>query len=333
MESTGERAEPASSLESAGDGRAAVWQRGVPVAATGLGLLIAFAGILAAPEDISVGAATQRVSVALPQWFGAAALASLLLAGAIFTAIVMPRPRRRRKKGDDDLEIYHEPRRVPPLLGAALILLALAPGVVLVAMLFWFGQENALAPQPGATVPSFIPFVQPPVAATSPPQFAHKPASPVTTALLVAVAGLVGFGALAFVAWLALADRWLRRLPLDDLYRAEVAQAVDASLEDLTLEKDARTAILKIYRNLERVLAGMAIPRRPWQTPTEFIRAALGKLPLSPQLAAELTRLFEVARFSNHPVGADERNRAWQSLLTIRMQLNRPGSPSDGRIP
>ena len=53
----------------------------------------------------------------------------------------------------------------------------------------------------------------------------------------------------------------------------------------------------------------------------EFMRAVLGKMPV-PRLAVhKLTDLFERARFSQHPIGAEERDTAWQSLLEIRTAL------------
>ena len=102
-----------------------------------------------------------------------------------------------------------------------------------------------------------------------------------------------------------------------------LAAAVEDSLEDLRREPDARAAIMKIYRNFERVLAAAALPRRPWQTPVEFMAAVLGKAPLPPDPIRRLTGLFELARFSRHPVGAAERESAWRSLIEIRAALER----------
>ncbi len=71
------------------------------------------------------------------------------------------------------------------------------------------------------------------------------------------------------------------------------------------------------------------MPRRPWQTPTEFMRAVLSKLPLPPAPVRSLTGLFEIARFSRHPVGEAERDRAWRSLTEIRATLDTPTEPHD----
>jgi hypothetical protein len=148
--------------------------------------------------------------------------------------------------------------------------------------------------------------------------------------LIGAVALLIGFGSLAFVLWLRFGDR-VPRLPADfaPIHRP-LAAAVETSLDDLRREPDARLAIVRIYQNFERALAGAAFPRRPWETPLEFMRAALGRLPLPAAATRSLTRLFEIARFSRHPIGGAERERAWQSLVEIRNALDRQRREADG---
>jgi len=304
-----------------------------PIIATVVGLVFALAGVLAAPEEGPADPLAQRVAVALPDWLVVAAFGSVLLAGAVLIALAFPRPRRRRKKGEDDYEMYLEPRRVSPLLGIALILLAVSPAVALTGLLFWLGRENVAAPPgPGAISPHHGPLVPAPLAPALRPAGEGAMASPVTTGLVGAVAVLAAFAALGFVWWLAFGDRWMRRQPFDDRYRGQVAQAVEASLGDLASEPDARLAIRKIYQNFERVLAGAEVRRRPWQTPAEFARAALARLPLPRQLVEELTRLFEIARFSTHPLGASERERAWQSLTAIRSEMEAARERPDAHV-
>jgi len=318
---------------SAPPGPGDTWPARGPIAATVLGLVLALAGVLAAPEEGPADALAQRVTVDLPDWLVVAAVGSVLLAGAVLIALALPRPRRRRKKGEDDYEMYHEPRRVSPLLGIALILLALTPTVALTGLLLWLGHENAAAPPERGAVIAHHGQLAPPLAAPAPHAAGEAtPASPLTTGLVGAVAVLAAFATLGFVWWLAFGDRWMRRQPLDDRYRAQIAQAVEASLEDLASEPDARVAIQKTYRNFERIMAGAEVRRRPWQTPTEFARAALGRLPLPRQLVEDLTRLFEIARFSTHPLGVDERERAWQSLTDIRSEIEVARERPEARV-
>lgn len=307
---------------------------GLPVAATVLGLVLALAGVLATPEGSPVDDLAHRVTVALPGWLIVAAFGSVLLAGAIFVGFALPRPRPRRKKGEDDHEMYQEPRRVPLLLGIAMLLLALAPAAVLTGLLFWLGQENVAVPLERGAVIAHQGQVVPPLAVHA-PRSGEKPvpASPLTTALVGAAAVLAASAGLTVIWWLAFSGRWMRRQPFDERYRAQVVQAVDASLEDLASEPDARVAIRKIYRNFERVLAAAEVRRRPWQTPAEFARAVLARLSLPRQLVEELTHLFEIARFSTHPLGAGERERAWQSLTGIRSEIEAASNRPDAHVP
>ncbi len=102
----------------------------------------------------------------------------------------------------------------------------------------------------------------------------------------------------------------------------EIAAAAAETIDDLTRPGgDAREAIIRCYARFERSLALAETKRAPWQTPMEFMRTALGALPLAPADVASLTRLFEIARFSRHPLGEDERDRAWDALVSIRKSL------------
>jgi len=104
--------------------------------------------------------------------------------------------------------------------------------------------------------------------------------------------------------------------------RHPLVAAVDESLDDLGGEVDARLAIIRCYRRFELVLASSRFPRAPWQTPLEFMREALARLPL-PSIAVErLTRLFERARFSNEVLSRSDRDVALRSLVEIRQRLD-----------
>lgn len=63
------------------------------------------------------------------------------------------------------------------------------------------------------------------------------------------------------------------------------------------------------------------------------MRTVLGKLPLPADTVARLTSLFEIARFSQHPVGPAERENAWRSLAEIRAALDRGKERPDAAPP
>jgi hypothetical protein len=139
---------------------------------------------------------------------------------------------------------------------------------------------------------------------------------------------LAGLATLAMAVLLLFAERiarwWERRS------RAEsdepLGEAVQEGLDDLASEPDARVAIIKCYRRFERVAARARVPRAPWQTPEEFMRETLRRLVLPHRAVDRLTRLFEVARFSVHPLGSSERDSARACLEEIRSELEHEGA-------
>ena len=148
-------------------------------------------------------------------------------------------------------------------------------------------------------------------------------ALPVVGTVMALVIFAAALASLALVVWLVIGERlreWLagRAAPAGD----PLAGAVEESLGDLRLEPDVRLAILRCYRRFELVLARSRMPRLPWQTATEFMTAALGRLPLPADAVRQLTRLFELARFSAEPLGSADRDVAWDALQRIRASLD-----------
>jgi|SRR5438067_50570 len=277
-----------------------------------IGFVLAAAGALSPPEGASAVGVATRIWVPLPGWLGYGTAAAVCLASLSFIAMALG-ARRRHKNEDDDFDKAQEPEKTPILFKVLLILLGLVPGLVIAGATYWARQSSDLR----------IPVASAGFDASGLAEKAPSlPASLVTTGLIEALAWLIGLGSLAVVFWLCFGDR-LRRKPtvLGNEASEQLTAAVEEGLDDLRAEPDARRAIIKIWRNFERVLAGAALPRRPSQTPMEFMRAVLGKMPV-PRLAVhKLTDLFERARFSQHPIGAEERDTAWQSLLEIRTAL------------
>jgi hypothetical protein len=152
-----------------------------------------------------------------------------------------------------------------------------------------------------------------------------KSAKPVTTverrfrwlpAILVA-----GF----FVAIVLLAA-WAKareRVRAEDAREAaeEVAAALDDSVDDLRAEPDARRAIIAAYARMERALGAVGIRREPAEAPLEYLAHALEALRASGVSVRRLTELFRVAKFSDHELGAADKERAIDALLTVRDEL------------
>jgi hypothetical protein len=293
-----------------------------PSLIAGFGLSLALAGVLASPEGTPIERVATRVFLSLPDWLIVTAGAAFSIAGLVLVAVVLAAGRRRRQS-EDEYELSRQPQKTSPLVVVLLVLLALAPGAMMGGVLLWLALSDvSVVPGPGMTMDDRALS-----GLGSPDQPPIVPASPLTSGLIGALALLAGLGSLGFALWLALAGRLLPRPGAAEEQPARLAQAVEESLDDLRREPDARAAILKIYRHFERALAGAVVPRRPWQTPTEFMRAVLSRLSLPASPVRRLTGLFEIARFSRHPVGEAERDSAWRSLTEIRAALDTPTEP------
>ncbi len=96
--------------------------------------------------------------------------------------------------------------------------------------------------------------------------------------------------------------------------------ALDRLLWEIEQEPDPRVAIRKAYSALESGLGNAAMARRPPETPGVFLQRLLGRfddVQLHNQLQ-ELVVLFEHARFSEHEITGDMRDRAVRALGEIR---------------
>ena len=133
-----------------------------------------------------------------------------------------------------------------------------------------------------------------------------------------------GLATLGFALWIALGDRLTgaEEEPAEAPPPAALDAAVEESLEDLRAEPDSRRAIVRCYARFERVAAQSGLARKPWLTPMEFMREALARLPMPRAALPSLTGLFELARFSDHPLGPRERDRALDALHEIRTAMD-----------
>jgi Domain of unknown function (DUF4129) len=115
-------------------------------------------------------------------------------------------------------------------------------------------------------------------------------------------------------------------VPGDDPAEA-VAAILDDTLQDLYDERDARKAVVATYARMERALAAHGLPRQRSEAPAEYLERALEELSASASSASRLTRLFEWARFSDHPVEPGMKTEAIQALEAVRDELTAPLAP------
>ena len=103
--------------------------------------------------------------------------------------------------------------------------------------------------------------------------------------------------------------------------RPELSEEIDLALDDLRAEGDIRRAIIAAYARMEGALARSGVPRRPSETPFEYIDGALRRLMVPAEPVRSLTELFEVARFSDRHLDASAQQRAIDCLLEVRFAL------------
>ena len=286
----------------------------------GIGLLLVLAGT-AGPLPPASGAPGASVTVRLPDVVRTVALVLLALSAILLLALQRP-----RRPTEDELlaaRAYQPPPAWP-------LVLSLLPFLVLLAAvcyLAWNGAagedahpiERALTALAGLLdflarsrkAPTSVPFFD------------------VTIATLVLLVTVAIFALMVLVTLASRLEKWLGRQAASVAVPAGADDLAD--LGDLRAEPDPRVAIIRAYDRFEHALADVRAPRAPWQTPAEFMRTTLARLPV-PNLPVErLTALFEVARFSDRPLGAEARAAACDCLdeITTALERERPLSGTD----
>jgi cytochrome b561 len=234
-----------------------------------------------------------------------AILAAAWGAGVVVTIVMVRRLRRRLAEDAEGLE----PRPPVPWWVTMVAWLIVAAVFLMLLVTFRNGQAGEPGPTPAPTAA--------PGDLTGGPEDQRRPSAWV----------IVGFaaGAAAAAAALAFAARTRTNIeddrePLPELLR-HVVGVVDDSIGDIEHDPDPRRAIIRAYARMEAVLTRGGIPRRPSETPLEYIDGALRTLAVPAAPARSLTDLFEIARFSDRPIDVSMKRRAVDSLLDIRSAL------------
>jgi hypothetical protein len=282
------------------------------IAAIAAGLLLVSIVALASGGSPWHAGGRQDVPVALVRALAAAAgalvvgLLCLVWAG---TPSAEMRRRRRRRLGVRDLEG----------LGASLSTAGKAAGIaggaigLFLLLTLPFLVPDATTPR-GGTPENAAPRGQ-----TRAPAPAGHPTSTTLTWLVAgSAAALLLLGPAAVVA--RRRARRERRAVVPDLVE-RVGSGLRRSLADLESELDPRLAVQRAYARMEESLGEIELSRAPAETPTEFTARVLRVLGASAAAASDLTGLFEVARFSDHPMDEDDRRRAITSVRRVEAEV------------
>jgi hypothetical protein len=274
------------------------------------GLVVGVIALSSVPGRDGSDSPAARLLVDLPEALGTLAAVAGSLALLLWFAFLLALARRRRRQ---------DPQTGRTMWGTLLFALI----VTAFAMRHRHLPEGLLTRWPGSHgAADWLP-----AAPSIPAPSVAMPLFTGAVGALVVIAALAGLG---LTGWFLFGDRvagWWGRSAA--AARGPLVRAVDESLDDLHGALDPRLAIMRCYRRFEEALARARVPRAPWQTPLEFMRDALARLPLPPPAVERLTRLFERARFSDEPLAAADRDSAWSALGEIRRSLE--VTDGDGR--
>ena len=135
--------------------------------------------------------------------------------------------------------------------------------------------------------------------------------------LALGIGGLILLGGVLLVV--------SRRRPLavveHESMQEGLARAVGTTIDDLRREPDPRRAVIAAYAHMEEALATHGLARRGAEAPFEYLARILRELKVRDSAVRSLTRLFEYAKFSPHPVDEDLRTEAISSLMAVREDL------------
>jgi hypothetical protein len=281
----------------------------------GLGLLLAVAATLG-PLPPAAGEPGGSLSIRLPDPVRTTVVALLVVSALLLLALQRP-----RRPTEEELPQAPAPQRRPAWLGVLLTLLPLA----LLAAAWYFIANRGDAYPIEAAFTALAGLMDLIASARKPPT--SVPFFDYTVSVLALLLALGIFALLLLVALAGPLEQWWARRTAAVAVAAPPAVRHARDEGDLRAEPDARAAVIRAWGRFEHALAGARHPRAPWQTPAEFGRATVARLPVPAPPVERLTGLFELARFSDRPLGPGAREAACDCLDAITAALETP----DGR--
>jgi len=288
---------------------------GVPLrlgagAVIAIGLLLVLAATIG-PLPAPAGDPGAKVVIRLPD------VVRVVVVGVLALSTIILFSLQRRRPTDETAAPSPPRRRLPPWAAALVSLLPLLLVVLgwYLVWHYWSGADVQPIERAFAAMAGLLDLLS---LADKPPT--SIPSLDLVIATLLLVLALAVFAVMLLVA---LADRlaawWAEPGPA--ARAPAIPETLAAIQADLRAEPDARVAIIRAYGRFERALATARAPRAVWQTPAEFMRTTLARLPVPAAPVRRLTGLFEVARFSTHPLGMEARDVACDCLDEIGTAL------------
>lgn len=281
-------------------------------------LLVAIASVnAAAGAPQTTGADVYGLSSVVSAVAIAASIACAVL--ALVAVIAVLRLIRRRHR-DDELppRIVDHPNgpltEFVALSAMALLITATVLAVVYLNRHQRGGQSGrVVAPLPGRPVPG----------RSSSPGSASAHHNMHMDLPLAIVLVVLAVAALAFVLRRRLAARRHTEIIRTDRDRAQgdLAEAIDRAARALGAQGTPREDIIACYRAMEDGLGSVGIARQHADTPEDLLARAAELGIVLPSAARLLTELFREARFSTHPMSAEQRRHAAEALDALRLDV------------
>jgi hypothetical protein len=242
-------------------------------------------------------------------------MAVVVVLGVGCTLLASFRQRRRRLS----LDKQREPETVRTPWQA--LVSTLGTLTLLVLGLVWLMQHGAEVSQFLEHLRLQISMAQELLAGTH--SLVQQVQSPATGYAMFAMIILV-YGGLGLLGLWVLYEGWGRtRFPgaAEDPRPRQAQRAFAAGLQELRTHTDPRQAIIACYARLEHLLTDYGVPAYEHLTPQEYMGTALQDLDLPTDAFAGLVGLFELARYSLHPLDDTARHTAMAYLEQLQAHL------------
>lgn len=211
--------------------------------------------------------------------------------------------------------------------GGAVLLFLLAAASSTDSVPLWVAPEASPQPAPTSVV---VDDVAPPIVADT----ADTQGS-LFGVLLVLLVVLLGLALLrANLRLSPLAERLKQRLGWAELTTATQTPLPDGATDELRdeisearnalLDGDARNGIVASWMRLERGGLDVGLPRWAAETAEEYSQRMAVSRSVDPEALGDLAELYREARFSEHELNEDHRDRASDALGRIERELGAP---------
>ncbi len=107
----------------------------------------------------------------------------------------------------------------------------------------------------------------------------------------------------------------------DEEVEKDLVSAVDTTITELHKGKDVEATILRCYQRMCMILEEKGVEYSDFLTPREFERRAITYLDVPKNRIFDLRGLFEIAKYSDHRLGDEDRERAVKSLKALREEI------------